>query len=650
MLALTDGGRVMAWGASKTGCLGLGADRTIVVSPTMLEFPNVGSSSSAYNDGSATPRDINVNDGTTSSAEVCIVELAKGDSHVLARTDSGHVFAWGSNTSGQLGIGNPSGSDIHCEPLPLQFPFPPGVRIVQVVCKQNSSFAVSSQGEVYAWGSNVDFSLGLEGITASFVAAPRRNETLSKCLDDDGNMQTVYVTRLQVVNEGSPAKGAGGSTSLVLAMVDRDRDKLVELYGVMAAGAGESTLDGASSFGHRAHSNTTYANAARNRRAMQRATAEEHDLYEGLMTLRETIRKARETFDQLSEQQELCWIQVFGKKISLLWSQSDELYADKIPDDELLIGDIDLTEYRNALQKYALNLMEEQQGSKRIGNVDFLLRNVNMKLERCLRVERSRAILQAKRNVGRVSKEITAFRADAFEEIRKLQQHNSNLEDLLTSVEQMKASDILTREVQVCIIETKCQQKWARPHPSSKTLLAKRQTNLTKIELVKRLQNLEPGSHVKPAIQVLEERWKMINAFSLFNLISKDQDGKAILSNRKWSGDQAFQKLVELADTCLDRIADEFDRDAILSRDLLLPNFAYTLLLDNVKLRKMCNQYQLRVLLIHRGKSLLGDPEQHLPEGEAVFFGSGAPLEGGKLKREAEAEVAFSGGCSGETV
>ncbi|XP_075873601.1 RCC1 and BTB domain-containing protein 1-like [Nelusetta ayraudi] len=86
-----------------------------------------------------------------------VVEVACGSHHSLARTHDGEVFAWGFNSSGQLGSGCTGN-----QPSPRKVTFAlQGKVVVGVSCGQTSSMALVDNGEVYSWGSNSNGQLGL---------------------------------------------------------------------------------------------------------------------------------------------------------------------------------------------------------------------------------------------------------------------------------------------------------------------------------------------------------------------------------------------------------------------------------------------------------------------------------------------------------
>merc|ERR1719343_1040169 len=104
--------------------------------------------------------------------------------------------------------------------------------------------------------------------------------------------------------------------------------------------------------------------------------------------------------------------------------------------------------------------------------------------------------------------------------------------------------------------------------------------------------------------------------FSLYGLYNQEK-GK-LFQNRRETPDSCFQKLVEKADAKLDEVITSYDKDGMLTRDVLVPALCYDLLVDNCKMRKLATQYQMRVLLIHKGKNLQDDPEKNIPDSESL--------------------------------
>ncbi|KAK0400455.1 hypothetical protein QR680_015254 [Steinernema hermaphroditum] len=79
-----------------------------------------------------------------------VVQIACGNFHSVALTDKGEVFAWGLNNSGQLGVGSTINHGI-----PKKVEGQLHNRFVKFVsCGQKSTLALTECGEVYAWGFN----------------------------------------------------------------------------------------------------------------------------------------------------------------------------------------------------------------------------------------------------------------------------------------------------------------------------------------------------------------------------------------------------------------------------------------------------------------------------------------------------------------
>ena len=121
-----------------------------------------------------------VGDGTTQDRATAVLvkgfdntviqSVAAGGYHSLALDNSGNVYSWGSNMSGELGNGN-----YVANPTPTQIKSLSGFR--QVVAGYNFSLALDNNGNVWAWGDNTYGQLGI-GSTAG-QATPIRIQSLS---------------------------------------------------------------------------------------------------------------------------------------------------------------------------------------------------------------------------------------------------------------------------------------------------------------------------------------------------------------------------------------------------------------------------------------------------------------------------------------
>jgi hypothetical protein len=85
--------------------------------------------------------------GETVVMEVPATSVAAGTFHALALTTNGDVYGWGSNAHNAISIGDPT--------LPITSPVRTGLTdVTQIAAGLDFSMALSSSGKVYAWGDN----------------------------------------------------------------------------------------------------------------------------------------------------------------------------------------------------------------------------------------------------------------------------------------------------------------------------------------------------------------------------------------------------------------------------------------------------------------------------------------------------------------
>src|SRR5450756_2579326 len=130
-LALTSAGQVLAWGYNSDGELGNGTTTN-----------------------SSTPVAVSLPSGTT------VIAIAGGGQHSLALTSSGQVLAWGFNYSGQLGNGTTSTTGCFCISTPVAVSLPSGTTVTAIAGGGSHSLALTSNGQVLAWGYNGEGELG----------------------------------------------------------------------------------------------------------------------------------------------------------------------------------------------------------------------------------------------------------------------------------------------------------------------------------------------------------------------------------------------------------------------------------------------------------------------------------------------------------
>ncbi|KAM0052515.1 putative regulator of chromosome condensation 1/beta-lactamase-inhibitor protein II [Helianthus debilis subsp. tardiflorus] len=178
-LFLTDSGNVYAAGLNDCGQLGVDDGRSFTIEPVEV---------------SGLPKDI--------------IKISAGYYHSSAITESGELYVWGKNNSGQLGLGRKASKVV---PVPSKVDFLNGVPIKMAALGSDHSMAVTDKGEVLSWGGGESGRLGhghkssllgflsstseytprlikeLEGVKIKSVAAGMLH---SACIDENGS---VYV-------------------------------------------------------------------------------------------------------------------------------------------------------------------------------------------------------------------------------------------------------------------------------------------------------------------------------------------------------------------------------------------------------------------------------------------------------------------------
>jgi len=125
--ALIQGGTVQCWGLNDQGQAGDAANSGAQWSPVAVTI-----------------------NGT-------VIQLAVGGNHNCALLDTGSVFCWGSNDSGQLGID--SDADFSVTPTPVV----DIANAISISAGESHSCAVLSNGRAMCWGENGDGQLGVTG-------------------------------------------------------------------------------------------------------------------------------------------------------------------------------------------------------------------------------------------------------------------------------------------------------------------------------------------------------------------------------------------------------------------------------------------------------------------------------------------------------
>ena len=157
-LAVGSDGNAYAWGDNTYGQLGDGTAKNYRYTPVMVQKPD-----------RKTYPDLPTN--------FTYVQVSAGGRHSIALGSDGYAYAWGYNSSGQLG--NNTKTDSHV-PVRVRDPGSPadetmGLKAIQVSAGYWHSLALGSDGYAYSWGYNWYGQLGNNTKTDSYVPVPVRD-------------------------------------------------------------------------------------------------------------------------------------------------------------------------------------------------------------------------------------------------------------------------------------------------------------------------------------------------------------------------------------------------------------------------------------------------------------------------------------------
>lgn len=86
-----------------------------------------------------------------------ITQLASARATAFALADDGTIYAWGANFHGTVGDGTTTDRST---PVPVDLSALAGKTVTQVAAANESAYALASDGTIYAWGANYDGRLG----------------------------------------------------------------------------------------------------------------------------------------------------------------------------------------------------------------------------------------------------------------------------------------------------------------------------------------------------------------------------------------------------------------------------------------------------------------------------------------------------------
>ncbi|MGL4987384.1 MAG: leucine-rich repeat protein, partial [Treponemataceae bacterium] len=187
-LALTEDGKIYAWGSNGNKQIGLDTSDNVLV-PTLItktsnpsvSLPRIKTVVAAYKHSFAITTDGqlyawgNTDKGVLGNGQTSgylhtptliplnlngekIMSIATGYMHTIALTEGGNVYTWGDNSSGQIG-NNTSGDTAVTSPYRIASL----TNVKAVAAGSMHSLALTNDGSVYVWGANGNGQIGVTG-------------------------------------------------------------------------------------------------------------------------------------------------------------------------------------------------------------------------------------------------------------------------------------------------------------------------------------------------------------------------------------------------------------------------------------------------------------------------------------------------------
>jgi len=214
-------------------------------------------------------------------------------------------------------------------------------------------------------------------------------------------------------------------------------------------------------------------------------------------------------------------------------------------------------------------------------NVKFMLSmfmdDCKLRREKIRRTEHARQLVDHKRQPpSQLGHADTGWQGDARgQQLQKLKRANYDLDRVLQKIKNNKFNDDLIKTLQTSLQEC---------------IEAKQAVHQVQIEC---LDSNGYASSDGADLEEIRKRWKNLRSFSIYDVYQRSQNND--MFQRMPSEDERLAYLVQTSDKQIDRIvqSDELDRRQIPTVTALCTD----LLNENAALKKMCNTYQLKVLL-----------------------------------------------------
>ncbi|KPA12209.1 BNR repeat domain protein, partial [Candidatus Magnetomorum sp. HK-1] len=251
-IALESNGTVWTWGKNEAGQLGNGSSGTNLSSAYhMLNFSDVTAIAAGGNhnlalksDGSvwawgdnsraqlgdntitnrSTP--VQVLDSNATGYLEDIIAIAAGSTHSMALKSDGTVWVWGENSQGQAGQGSTGTTYFY---TPIQVMGIDGIGylgdIEAIAAGEGHNIALTSEGNVVAWGSNADGQLGDNSYTNRYYPVLVYDLTDVQSIDAGNSHNIVVKTDSSVWAWGKNTSGQLGDSST------SGKENPIQVYG-----------------------------------------------------------------------------------------------------------------------------------------------------------------------------------------------------------------------------------------------------------------------------------------------------------------------------------------------------------------------------------------------------------------------------------
>jgi len=518
-------------------------------------------------------------------------KIVVGETFLIALSEKGRVFSWGwDQKTGCLGLGRESVD----QPLPI----PELTDVMDIQMGQDHVVALTKNGEVFCWGSAAKGQLGTKTRNSTPAAATEAVSDMpvrvQGALSDEQIMQIAVVRRSTFALSTSGVVYAWGDNHDNTLGLEEQNKPFVELPTRLTL-LGENRIKKLEIFENR----TIIAHVRHEDDDMPEVALgkpsddQEAEIFRGIDEMRKVMEQTQKWWHDLLAIK-------YGQPYEL--PQDTALTGGKAKDTFIRSGaikddlkvDVDQLERADKLLGALVDngckelmRIRDVPGTR---NVKFILAmfidEVRLRREKVNRTLSARRIIDLKKKAGQRSAcFVPDFGANPHEEIRKIIAVNRELQQMLEICKHLKPVDVLSAELQTTLWEC---------------LECKLELHATRVELLKSAENT-PCDPMLPALYVIRDRWNSLRQFSVDSLyMEAEKHAEQFAGNDV----EHLKYLVKASNAKIEQL-EHIDEDRIISHNALVPSLCYDLLRENANLRKMTNNFQLHVLMIHENKNIM---------------------------------------------